>query len=82
MSSVKDQAPFGTCWGFAAIAASEISILAELRELSPAYAEHLADPDNMDLSEHQLSCYDKTINSPTHGRAAPFPSCSTTPEGV
>lgn len=57
VSSVKDQAPFGTCWGFAATAASEISILAELRELSPAYAEYFADPDNLDLSEHQLAWF-------------------------
>ncbi|MBQ1435370.1 MAG: S-layer homology domain-containing protein, partial [Clostridia bacterium] len=53
VSSVKDQSPWGTCWGFAAIAASEISILSELRDLSPVYAEAFADPDELDLSELQ-----------------------------
>ncbi len=57
VSQVKMQNPYGTCWGFAAIAASEISILAELRELSPAYAEYFADPDKLDLSELQLAWY-------------------------
>ncbi|MBQ7599132.1 MAG: S-layer homology domain-containing protein [Clostridia bacterium] len=57
VSSVKYQAPFSTCWGFATIAACEISILAELRELSPAYAEYFADPDALDLSERQLAWF-------------------------
>lgn len=60
VSSVKSQNPFGSCWGFAAIAASEISILAELRTLSPAYADYFADPDSLDLSEHQMAWFAAT----------------------
>ncbi|MBO5560305.1 MAG: S-layer homology domain-containing protein [Firmicutes bacterium] len=57
VSSVKFQNPWGTCWGFGATAASEISILSELRSISPEYAEKFADPDSVDLSEMQLSWF-------------------------
>ena len=61
VTPVKSQGAWSTCWGFAAIAASEISILNETRqylatngnaELAPyAVAKYL------DLSEHQLAWF-------------------------
>ena len=44
VTSVKNQYPFGSCWGFAAIAAAETSILGDPENLTSLTA------DTMDLS--------------------------------
>ena len=57
VSCVKNQWPWGSCWAFGATAVAEISILSQLREISPDYAEYYADPDKLDLSELQQSWF-------------------------
>ena len=52
VTPVKFQNPWGTCWGFAAIAAAETSILSSLGK---TYAE-----TGLDLSEHQLTYFVNT----------------------
>lgn len=52
VTPVKLQNPWATCWGFAAIAASETSILSEL---GTTYAEN-----PLDLSEHHLAWFSFT----------------------
>lgn len=52
VTPVKLQNPWATCWGFAAIAASETSIISEL---GTTYAE-----TPLDLSEHHLSWFSFT----------------------
>ena len=57
VSRAKKQTPWGTCWGFAAIAAAEISILGALRDASPENAAVYASPDRLDLSELQMAWF-------------------------
>lgn len=49
VTPVKSQSPFATCWGFAAIAASETSILSELGKTY--------DETKLDLSEHHVAYF-------------------------
>ena len=55
VTPVKSQNPWGTCWSFAAIAASESSILSSLGMTAEEYAEKKG--EEMDLSEKHLAWF-------------------------
>lgn len=58
ITSVKNQNPYGTCWAFGLVAASEASIL----------RENLADKETLDLSELQLAYFTyHTVTDPLGG---------------
>ena len=52
VTSVKQQTPFGTCWGFAAVAAAESSLLASGIAQQTGY-----DENTLDLSEKHLAYF-------------------------
>lgn len=60
ITNVKEQTPFGTCWGFGAISAAESSLLSSGIAEKVGYAV-TADPDSgkdaLDLSEKQIAWY-------------------------
>ncbi|MBQ6390360.1 MAG: hypothetical protein IJH88_01900, partial [Eggerthellaceae bacterium] len=60
VTSVKNQRPFNTCWGFAATSAAETSILGQ------GLVYEGINASNFDLSEKQLAYFAHThINDPT-----------------
>lgn len=58
VTSVKDQDPWGTCWSFGTIAASEASILSDLHMTAEAFAE--AYGHELDMSEKHLAWFSVT----------------------
>ncbi len=68
VTGIKLQNPFGTCWGFAAIAAAESSILSSSLAAEGGYGPY-ADPENgieeLNLSEKHLAYFTmKTVDDP------------------
>lgn len=57
VTSVKQQRPFGSCWSFATISASEISILYEMGREAVDVSEDGIRKDAIDLSEHHLAWF-------------------------
>lgn len=55
VTPVRCQDPWGTCWGFSSIAASEISILSSLNMTTEEYEEAFGIP--MDLAEKHLTWF-------------------------
>lgn len=58
VTPVKDQTPWGTCWSFGTIAASEASILSDLHMTAEAFAE--AYGHELDMSEKHLAWFSAT----------------------
>ena len=55
VTPVRSQSPWGTCWSFATIAASETSILNSLGMTADSYREQVG--EDMDLSEKHLAWF-------------------------
>ena len=87
VTPVKLQNPFGTCWGFGAIAAAEISLLGSGLAQADGYGP-VADPDNgvkeLNLSEKHLTYFTFTAmndrNDPQNGEGLQFPKGTTAAE--
>lgn len=69
VTPVKDQSPWGTCWAFSIVAASESSILSSLGMTTESYREKYQ--EELDLSERHLAWFTNT----------PLPSPDVYPEG-
>lgn len=69
ITSVKNQSPWGTCWSFGTIAASESSLLSMMGMTAEEYAEQFG--EEMDLSEKHLAFFTSTA----------LPALSDYPEG-
>lgn len=71
VTPVKVQNPFGTCWGFAAIAAAESSLLSSGLAAKEGY-----DVNTLDLSEKQLAYFANTYiddpDDPQYGEGTHF----------
>ena len=84
VTPVKLQNPFGTCWGFGAIAAAEISLLGSGLAQADGYGP-VADPDNgvkeLNLSEKHLTYFTFSAmndrNDPQNGEGLQYPDGTT-----
>ena len=82
VTPIKFQNPFGNCWGFAAIAAAETSILGD-QELRGDYVADIRKAGTglqLDLSEKQLTYFARTpINDPKNPLPSLRPGIRTAP---
>ena len=87
VTPVKLQNPFGTCWGFGAIAAAEISLLGSGLAQADGYGP-VADPQNgireLNLSEKHLTHFTSTAlndrNASQNGEGLHYPDGTVTSE--
>ena len=70
VTPVRDQTPWGTCWSFADIAASETSILNTLGMTAEEYREKYG--EDMDLSEKHLAWFTAVALPESGEGAVPF----------
>ena len=97
VTPVKNQRPFGTCWGFASTSAAETSILGQglwypgidasnldLSEKQLAYFTHthITDPNNPQYGEGMYNANGGTAAADTYGGGSPFMAANAYATGI